>query len=96
MKGEMELQIRDLEYPIVDILQPSVLLGERGESRPVERLSQTLFTWIDPLLNLLLPKYRAIAAEKVAQAMVTLAGLPEPIPGFHVHVSETIPKLGQP
>jgi uncharacterized protein YbjT (DUF2867 family) len=94
MKAEMESEIQELGYPAVDIFQPSLLLGPREESRPVERLSQQLFTWLDPVINALLPRYRAIAAEKVARAMVTLAIDPEP--GVHTHPSDAIPRLGQP
>lgn len=94
MKGEMEHQLSELGFPIVDVFQPSLLLGDRLEARPAESIAQYLFRLVDPLLHLLLPKYRAIAADKVAAAMEALAEQPQP--GFHVHVSDRIPQLGGP
>jgi uncharacterized protein YbjT (DUF2867 family) len=94
MKGEMEKKIGGLGYPSVDVLQPSLLLGERGEKRPTESLMQWLMQGIDPVMHWLLPRYRAIAAEKVARAMVTLAE--SPVAGYHRHASETIPTIGAP
>ena len=94
MKGEMEHEVFKLGFPIVDVLQPSLLLGDRVESRTAESVAQYLFRLIDPLMHVLLPKYRAIAADKVAAALEALAE--EPQLGFHVHLSDRIPTLGGP
>lgn len=94
MKGEMEAAVRALGYPVADVLRPSVLLGERPDFRLAESLGQKLLLLVDPLLHFLMPKYRAIAAEKVARAMVALAE--DPQPGFHVHESDAIPRIGEP
>lgn len=42
VKGELERDIRALGYPSLVILRPSVLAGERRESRPMETLGRLL------------------------------------------------------
>ena len=48
------------------IFRPSVIAGERGESRPIERLSQQL-------LKLAPATWRPVAAADIASAMVAVA-----------------------
>ena len=52
------------------IYQPSLLTGDRRESRTLEKLATSAFKLIDPLLIGPLIKYRSIKAETVAQAML--------------------------
>ncbi len=77
-KGRMETALRALEFPSLEIVRPSLLLGARSEHRPGEALAQKLA----PALNCLLPgplrRYQAIRAQDVAQAMIQLAHRAEP------------------
>jgi uncharacterized protein YbjT (DUF2867 family) len=74
VKGELEEALRALPFPRgIRVLRPSVLLGERSESRPGERVAATLMKATAPLFAGALKKYRAITAEDVARAMVTAA-----------------------
>lgn len=69
VKGEIEQSLRQLGYHTLLIFRPSLLLGERNESRLGEKIGESLanvFRWITPA------KYRAIEADKVATAMVTI------------------------
>lgn len=72
-KGELERDISALKFPAIHIMRPGLLLGHREEFRPGERLA----TRIAPLINLTLygslKRYRSVAAEKVARAMVAAA-----------------------
>lgn len=83
IKGRMEKAIANLGFEAVHILRPSLLLGERAEHRPGEAFAQK----IAPLLRALTPgplqRYRPVAAEEVAEAMVRLALRGEH--GVHVH-----------
>ncbi len=73
VKGETESAIRRLGFQSIQILRPSLLLGERSEFRLGERIAMV----VAPLLSLLLlgrlRRYRPIRAETVARAMVNLA-----------------------
>lgn len=79
VKGEIEAQAAALGFDGLDILRPSVLLGERGESRPLERLAMSILTLFSPLMVGPLGPYRPVKAEDVARAMRGAALLP-PVP----------------
>ena len=72
-KGETEAQLRKLGFERLDILQPSLLLGKRRQSRPLERLA-VLF---GPVMNLLLHgkarRFRAIRPSDLAETILALA-----------------------
>jgi uncharacterized protein YbjT (DUF2867 family) len=71
VKGELEDQISFLDYRTVYIFKPSLLRGNRGESRFGESLMQGL-TRIIPFFG---PwkKYQPIHADKVADSMTKVA-----------------------
>ena len=69
MKGETEEAIKQVNVKAVMIYQPSFLLGNRSESRPLEKFAGALMKVIDPLLMGSLKKYRSIPAATVAMAM---------------------------
>jgi uncharacterized protein YbjT (DUF2867 family) len=73
VKGEMEEKISRLPFAAVWILRPSLLLGDRPETRPAERFAAALSRPIAPLMIGPLRKYRPIPAADVARALVTLA-----------------------
>ena len=73
VKGETEAAIRQLPYRAIQIFRPSLLLGERSEFRLGERIAMLGA----PILPLFLPgplrRYRPIAAQAVARAMLRIA-----------------------
>ena len=72
-KGNMEQGILALNFENICIVRPSILLGQRKESRLGEEVGKFLvgifsFMFIGPL-----KKYKGIRAETVARAMIRLA-----------------------
>ena len=72
VKGEVERDLAKLGFPRIDVLRPGQLLGERGESRPVERIAQAAARLYSPWLKGSLSRYRGIDAGTVAEAMAQL------------------------
>lgn len=72
-KGEMEREVSLLEIPSIVLLRPSLLLGDRDESRPGERVAGFLLRPLGPLLRGPLAPLRPIHAREVAAAMAALA-----------------------
>ncbi len=66
VKGEVEEGLRAMRWPSLAIFRPSVIAGERGESRPLERVSEHL-------LRLAPATWRPVAASDIAAAMVSVA-----------------------
>jgi uncharacterized protein YbjT (DUF2867 family) len=66
VKGELEDALRGMGWPSLCLLRPSVIAGERRESRPLERLSEML-------LRLGPATYRPVAAGAIAAAMIATA-----------------------
>ena len=66
VKGELEDALRAMHWPSLCILRPSVIAGDRQESRPLERLSEALLRF-GPAT------YRPVAACKIAAAMIATA-----------------------
>ena len=69
-KGEMEQALQGLGFVSLDILQPSLLLGWRGELRPLELLGSVFMPLVNPFLMGKHEQLRAIPAHAVAAAMV--------------------------
>ncbi len=78
VKGEIERDVAQLGFPSVYALRPSILDGEREESRPAERLGLVVTRALGPLLG----KYRPTPVEAVARVMV--ASAKAAAPGVHV------------
>jgi uncharacterized protein YbjT (DUF2867 family) len=66
VKGEVERDLLQLNYPRTTIARPALLLGERSESRIGERVFSRL-GWLMP------PAYKPIQARDVATALVAAA-----------------------
>lgn len=91
MKGETEADLAHLNLPCLHIYQPSVLTGDRKESRPLEKLSIAVMKVFNPLLFGSLKKYRSIPAATVALAMYNQSLKPET--GLYIHPSDHINNL---
>lgn len=77
VKGQVEEAVARLGFESVYALRPSILDGEREESRPAERAALVVARSLGPLLG----RYRPTPVEAVARAMVALAR--SPAPGSH-------------
>jgi uncharacterized protein YbjT (DUF2867 family) len=73
VKGEAEAAVREAGFRRAVIARPSLLLGERSESRPGERVAEVALTALGPLLRGPLSSIRPIHARDVAAALVRLA-----------------------
>ena len=70
VKGEIENALTDLKFDRLGIFRPSMLLGERTETRLGERIGQIVMNFF----GFLIPKnYKAIDGQKVATAMLQFA-----------------------
>jgi uncharacterized protein YbjT (DUF2867 family) len=77
VKGEVEDAISKLGYAKVIILRPSILLGERNESRPGEAVGQWVARRMPFLFSGPLAKYKGIEADTVAHAMINAVQKPD-------------------
>jgi uncharacterized protein YbjT (DUF2867 family) len=90
-KGEIENSISELNFSSIVILQPSLLLGNRKESRLAEKLAMYLMRMLSCAFVGPLKKYKAISSEHVAKAMV-FSSL-NPLPNKHTCTYSEIEKL---
>ena len=69
-KGEMEEGLRSLGIPSTTILRPGLLLGNREELRPAERLGQWALPLLSPVLRGPLLGWQGTPVETLARLMV--------------------------
>jgi uncharacterized protein YbjT (DUF2867 family) len=73
VKGELENELKKMAFDKLTIVRPSLLIGKRSETRPMEQFAQK----ISPLTNLFmlgpLRKYRAVSATHVASELLAHA-----------------------
>ncbi|HEX8438228.1 oxidoreductase, partial [Archangium sp.] len=91
VKGEVQEALEGLGFESLVILQPSLLLGERAESRPGERAAIVASRVLAPLLRPF--GSRPIEAHTVARAMLALAR--EAPKGTRVAPSGELQRLGR-
>ena len=72
-KGEMEEDVFEQKIKNTYILRPSIIGGNRAESRFTEKIGLTAMKIFNPVLVGSLKKYRTINAETIANAMIHLA-----------------------
>ncbi len=87
-KGEMENDVQALPFSSVHIFRPSLLLGNRAENRPGERIAETFFKVFGFVFFGKLKRYAPINASKVAAAMMKAAM--EGKPGTNIYESDMI------
>lgn len=85
VKGEVERDLAELNYPTLLIFRPSLLFGDRSENRFTERIASGVMR----LFSQLIPaKYKGIDADKVANAM--LLTMQQELTGKHVFESDVL------
>ncbi len=87
VKGETERDVGRVSFPSVYALRPSILDGDRGESRPGEYVGLLVGRVLAPVLG----KYRPTAVGTVVETMIARAKAPAP----GVHVIEPDKMTGQ-
>lgn len=83
VKGEIEAALRDMQWPSLAVLRPSLIAGDRTESRPMERIAERVLRFAPRSV-------RPVHARTIAQAMVAIA-IGEPS-GIIVVESRDIPQ----
>jgi uncharacterized protein YbjT (DUF2867 family) len=85
VKGDVEEAIGKIGFTTFHIFRPSLLMGDRSESRSGEEAGKVFFKY----LGFLVPrKYKGIDSVKVAKAMQQLAAKPQQ--GIYIHESEDL------
>ncbi|MEO8319149.1 MAG: oxidoreductase [Bradyrhizobium sp.] len=72
-KGEVERDILALDFDHTHIFRPSMILGQRDEDRPRERLFIAAWGVLKPLLVGPADRYRGLTGEEIARAMAKAA-----------------------
>lgn len=93
VKGEVEDMITGLQFPSFHIFRPSLLLGERNETRTGEAIAQKVMPALSVLMVGGLKKYKPIDGGKVASAMHHIAR--QNITGKHIHESDQLHELAK-
>lgn len=87
LKGEVEDAVTALDLPSVHFMRPSMLLGERDESRIGETIGKTLMKG----LSFMIPsRYKPVHAKNVAKAMLAAGKSDEK--GIIIHNNESLLK----
>ena len=72
-KGEVEEELKKLNFTKLGIMRPSFLLGNRKEKRFGEKIGIFFFKLLSPLFLGPLKKMKPIHSEKVAKAMIKIS-----------------------
>ena len=72
-KGEVEEELKELNFTKLGIMRPSFLMGNRKEKRFGEKIGIILFKLLSPLFLGPLKKMKPIHSEIVANAMIKVA-----------------------
>ena len=68
-KGEVEEEIKKIDFHYINIFRPSLLLGSREENRFLEKIGQNLSPFLNFFLIRSVRKYRSIKSSNVAYCM---------------------------
>lgn len=72
-KGEMERDVLEQDIKNAFVLRPSLIGGNREETRTLEKIGLAVFKVIQPLFVGKLKQYKITEPEDIAQAMINLA-----------------------
>ena len=72
--------MKDLPFAVITIMRPSILAGERNESRPGESVGMFFMKFFTKIPGL--KKYRPIPGKTVAKGMIN--SLHKCPPGYHI------------
>ncbi len=68
-KGEVEEEIKKIDFQYINIFRPSLLLGRREENRFLEKIGQNLSSFINLFLIGSLRKYKSIKSSSIAYCL---------------------------
>lgn len=90
-KGQLDEAVKDLGFERISILRPSILDGERRESRTGERIGLAVMKILGHLPGI--RKYRPISGSTVARAMIQAAILPNVDRVYIIYELEDVHRL---
>lgn len=70
VKGDIEDELKKMTIPIIQIFQPSLIMGPRPEFRLGEKIGKIFMSLINPFLVGSLRKYRGIHAQIIAKGLI--------------------------
>lgn len=73
VKRQTEDDLQNIEFDSLVILRPSLLLGERSETRPAEQIANKIAPVLSAIMVGPLAEYKPVLAEKVAQVALAKA-----------------------
>ena len=82
-KARAEQSVRTLGFPALHIVRPSLLIGARSESRPMETLAQKMAPGLALLTRGPLARYQPVTADRVSSALIRIALSHQD--GTHIH-----------
>lgn len=91
VKGELQHALTRVGFVTLNILQPSLLLGNRAEERLGEGIAQSFFKITGPLWVGPLKKYAGIEGAQVAKAMLYYAKAAKA--GTHIFTSDVLQEV---
>ena len=69
-KGRIERRVSELGFDSLQIVRPPLILGERSDARPLERLAAAVFKLLPACV---LGKFRPLSGASIARAMINAA-----------------------
>ncbi len=69
-KGRIERCVSELGFDSLQIVRPPIILGERSDARPLERLAAAVFKLLPACV---LGKFRPLSGASIARAMINAA-----------------------
>jgi uncharacterized protein YbjT (DUF2867 family) len=93
VKGEIEDAVKQMPFWAVKIFQPSLLLGNRDETRVAEGIGQSIGRFLNRFTTDLFDLYQPVKGENVARAMIVAAQELEE--GTKIYQSHIIKKMGE-
>lgn len=93
VKGDIEFSLEKLKFDSLIILRPSMLLGDRKESRFAESAGKVFMKLFSFAFIGKLKKYKAIQAAAVAKAMIRLSKMK--IKGSAVFLSDELQQIAE-
>ncbi len=69
-KGRIERRVSELGFDSLQIVRPPLILGERSDARPIERLATAVFKLLPACV---LGKFRPLSGASIARAMINAA-----------------------
>ena len=69
-KGQIERRVSELGFDSLQIVSPPIILGERLDARPLERLAAAIFKLLPACV---FGKFRPLSGASIARAMINAA-----------------------